>query len=32
LSSGHMIVSGADIEKEKVRAAVESIGFSLDAK
>ena len=32
LRSGHMIVSGADIEKEKVRAAVESIGFSLDAK
>lgn len=32
LRSGHMSVSGADIEKEKVRAAVESIGFSLDAK
>ena len=32
LRSGHMSVSGTDIEKEKVRAAVESIGFSLDAK
>ncbi len=32
LQSGRMNISGADIETEKVRAAVESIGFSLETK
>ena len=32
LQSGCMTVSGTDIETEKVRSAVESIGFSLESK